>query len=227
MSFKREREDKVIPEVNELHTQGIDVYRNVFVMDSVLKDAFDKYSMRRMATIFNHNDKKKNDRKRKQISFRPNNIPLKRWYTHMTDFLKEQYPNLYAYDWVVIKSHDKCQEQAPHSDFEPSKELKAVADEFMPLGVLIAIQPDTRLKVWKGSIELITGKKKCDEEITGSYVTMNPGDMCVFRGDVIHAGCGYETENYRLHVYLDSPKVARTLNRTYLVSKTDFADIII
>ena len=36
-------------------------------------------------------------------------------------------------------------------------------------------------------------------------VTLNPGDMLVFRGDVCHNGLGYATLNYRVHAYVYAP----------------------
>jgi len=43
--------------------------------------------------------------------------------------------------------------------------------------------------------------------------------MFIFRGDLVHAGAGYNDENIRLHVYLDSYLCPREPNRTYIISK--------
>ena len=64
--------------------------------------------------------------------------------------------------------------------------------EDMPLALLLAIMPGTRLRVkpdggdWK-------------------IVTLNPGDLLVFRGDLCHHGMGYEALNYRVHAYVYAP----------------------
>lgn len=53
---------------------------------------------------------------------------------------------------------------------------------------------------------------RCEE------VELNPGDMIVFRGDFIHAGSGYDADNYRIHYYCDSKFVPRKTNQTWLIS---------
>ena len=49
--------------------------------------------------------------------------------------------------------------------------------------------------------------------------------MLIFRGDFVHAGSGYDTDNYRIHYYLDSPLVPRVANRTWLIDKSSHEEL--
>ena len=40
-------------------------------------------------------------------------------------------------------------------------------------------------------------------------ICLEPGDVLVFDGDVVHAGAAYRAPNTRVHVYLDVPSVKR------------------
>ena len=46
-------------------------------------------------------------------------------------------------------------------------------------------------------------------------ICLEPGDVLVFDGDVVHAGAAYRAPNTRVHVYLDVPSVKREHDRTY------------
>ena len=67
-----------------------------------------------------------------------------------------------------------------------------------PLGVLVALQDETRLDTPQG------------------VIAMEQGDVLVFDGDVVHAGAAYAQDNTRVHLYLDATEVPRVHNVTYL-----------
>ena len=46
-------------------------------------------------------------------------------------------------------------------------------------------------------------------------ICLEPGDVLVFDGDVVHAGAAYRAPNTCVHVYLDMPSVKREHDRTY------------
>lgn len=47
---------------------------------------------------------------------------------------------------------------------------------------------------------------------------MNPGDIIIFRGDLIHAGSEYDyDDNLRIHCYYDT-KIPIKHNKTYLIN---------
>lgn len=51
----------------------------------------------------------------------------------------------------------------------------------------------------------------------GEIIDLHSGDLFIFRADLIHAGCAYDVDNVRLHVFLDSQYIKRIKNRTYIV----------
>jgi len=88
-------------------------------------------------------------------------------------------------------------QQPRHADSAPRNSLRDSRPEDVPLACIVALQDGTRLYVWPFD----TGEM---EEIV-----LNEGDMILFRGDLGHAGAEYDEENWRLHVYIDSPVIRR------------------
>ena len=43
-------------------------------------------------------------------------------------------------------------------------------------------------------------------------IVLNEGDMIIYRGDLGHTGAEYDDENWRLHVYIDSPVIERAMD---------------
>ena len=83
-------------------------------------------------------------------------------------------------------------DQGEHTD-EPVKEVQALPVASKPLSILYAVEPGTRLR-----IQSLDGKWR--------VVRLEPGDMLVFRGDVLHHGMGYAQEHVRVHAYVYPPK---------------------
>ena len=96
---------------------------------------------------------------------------------------------------VAMHSYPGCQRQPMHTDFD-ADDCKSATTK--PLGVLVALQDETRLDTPRGGI------------------AMSQGDVLVFYGDVVHAGAAYAQDNTRVHLYFDSPDVPRAHNVTYL-----------
>jgi len=48
-------------------------------------------------------------------------------------------------------------------------------------------------------------------------VHLNAGEMIIFKGNLIHAGCGYKCNNIRLHAYISftDQDAAAVLNQTH------------
>ena len=78
-------------------------------------------------------------------------------------------------------------DQHPHSDEHPNK-MMGLRHEDMPLSVIVAFMPDTRLRVLSRGVWCV--------------LVMQPGDLLFFRGDVCHHGVGYACMNVRVHCHL-------------------------
>jgi hypothetical protein len=82
--------------------------------------------------------------------------------------------------------------------------------------------PETRLTVWPRSIKklnLSPSELLELEPIRPITVSLQPGDIAVFRADLVHAGSSYENENIRIHGYLDTKAVPRLPNGTYIIHR--------
>lgn len=216
-SKKRDR-----PVSSPLHSVGYRVYKSAFMITNViLRDAV--RLSRSAVEIFNYNESKKNDYKRLEASFnmRQCEEETRQFILSLDHFVAEEISStLMPSEWHVISSKAGCQDQAPHCDFEPDLPLATVPDEEMPLSVLVALMPGTRLNIWPNSIRLacLSGRilRKMDK-IACEVLNLDAGDLIVFRGDFIHAGSCYSEDNYRLHRYLDSESVPREPNTTWTV----------
>ena len=94
---------------------------------------------------------------------------------------------------VLLCSLKGCQKQRFHRDYDPN-----LIQEEKPLGVLVALDNDTKIYTLEKKIEL------------------HRGDILIFDGDFIHAGGDYEFNNYRIHIYLETNYKCRENSKTYL-----------
>lgn len=213
-------------QIKELHTIGYTIFRAAFEPASLLTAV--KKQASRARPIFNHNETMAgNDRKRLQCNLKVT-AQIKMSLHTIEAFVTKtlQSPHHFS-PWVLLHSLPGCRDQANHVDYVPAPDLAAASDEQMPLAVLVSLMPDTHLHVYDRSIRLSTtapaslGKKR----INRKTVSLGAGDILVFRGDLVHAGSGYEKDNYRLHAYMDSEYVYRTPNRTWLIKEHGSEDL--
>ena len=99
---------------------------------------------------------------------------------------------------VLMHSLPGCRRQQWHTDYDPDT-LERAEGGALPMGVLVALQPDTLFH---------TPTKK---------YRLSAGDVLCFDASVVHAGAAYRKENTRVHVYLEVDAVSRQRNRTWLV----------
>ena len=220
--MKRTSEGDIIDK-SKLHIDGFEIYRNFVDIDgdSILKQM--KKQTEKARVIFNHNETNAhNDNKRTQVNLK---VGSKKMQAFMC-IIKQKIHNLgfnhAMNNWVIIRSKPGCRDQAAHTDYVPSTEIAACPDNQMPLAILIALMPDTKIHVWPKSIRLASMNPELYVDIKPIKrltITLNEGDLFIFRGDLVHAGSGYSEENIRLHCFMDSQIVPRTQNRTYLVGK--------
>lgn len=183
-----------------------------FLYPKALQETLDAYKTKTQY-IFNGPE---NDHKRKQV-----NIPA----SLVMDFREEllQLPFLTKYHcldyFVLLRSLPGCTRQLAHTDYIPDEELLSCTPEDRPLLCVFALENNTKLIVWPGSHKLLHGRGRSMKPIEPHTVLLDAGDAIIFRGDLVHAGAEYETENIRLHCYIDSKAVNRHPNRTYIIRK--------
>ena len=80
-------------------------------------------------------------------------------------------------------------------------------DEDIPLAFICATQSHSTFVVWPGNI-----RGEIPDDTTKQILRLNPGDIIVFRGDLIHAGGAYAKRNVRVHFFIESKKVPSDAN---------------
>ena len=163
--------------------------------------------------IFNGEE---NDHKRRQVSVAASDVMEFREELLSLPYLTKYHCVDY---FVLLRSLPGCTRQLAHTDYIPDEELLMSTAENRPLLCVLALEDGTKLVVWPGSHRLISGRSRLMKPIEPRVVWLNAGDAILFRGDLVHAGAEYETENIRLHCYIDSKAVNRHPNRTYIISK--------
>lgn len=174
--------------------------------------------------IFN-NKAKGGDDKRSQKFVNKTSKSLNKWKLSVFHGLKDKYPNLTSADMVVIKSIEGCKKQLAHCDYEQNISFATCPDEYIPLGCLICIMEGTTLDIWPRSHRLpclSSDLTKNLKPIPRTTIELDIGEMLVFRGDLVHAGSSYKSDNFRVHLFLDSDKVKRNKNRTWLMDKVEY-----
>ncbi len=162
-----------------------------------------------------------NDNKRLQVPVGPNEWPVEfaTFFALFRSSTEALMPGRVCDDMVVLLSEQGCLEQAAHADWTAAS-LEAVrTDDGLfggyPAGALLALEPGTALNVWPAS-SCRTEAGVPHEDTPPTRVALDPGDLIVFRADLVHAGCAYmEAPNVRLHVYCDRRGVKRGRNETF------------
>lgn len=107
----------------------------------------------------------------------------------------------------ALRSLKGCPMQPKHADSATEEGLRTKDPTDVPLAVLYAIEPCTKLKIWPFDH---------DHAIV---ILLQPKDIVIFRGDTAHAGFKYDTDNTRLHAYIDSTAdgCKRIKGKTYIL----------
>jgi hypothetical protein len=157
-----------------------------------------------------------NDHKRRQVNVHTMDVKEFRDELLNLPFLTRYHCLDY---FVLLRSLPGCERQLAHTDYIPDEELLTCSSEDRPLLCVLALEDKTKLIVWPGSHKIINGRGRTMAPIQPKILWLDAGDAVVFRGDLVHAGAEYTTENMRLHCYIDSKAVNRHPNRTYIIHK--------
>jgi hypothetical protein len=211
--------------MEQLNNIGYIIYKNQFQISSNIKNDFIKQITKKSKPIFNS---KHNDNKRIQANLSINKTN-KYFMENLKLFLNNLYPNLVQSNWVLIFSKPGCKKQLAHLDYVYDDEFKKCIQKEVPLLVLIALEPQTYLYLWEKSFmaiqNVITQSEQSEQSeqkpinpIKPTKITLDQGDILIFRADMVHAGSNYTCGNLRMHCYLDSKLLHRQPNRTWIIS---------
>lgn len=160
-----------------------------------------------------------NDNKRNQVKLHVDNLNIATWVVYLESTIRSlcSIENLDFKEWNILQSLAGCKQQQAHTDYVPDptfiekmKELDVPSKQSkIPLLCLVALEPNTYLDIWENSIQLITQSEDILKDILNPGVervriTLQPGDILIFRPDLVHAG---------------SAEIPRTPNRTFIIHK--------
>lgn len=129
----------------------------------------------------------------------------------------DDYPNYY----YTIQLPDGTEKQTifQHLSTIPETENeKNIRRAKIPLIVLISIMDNTVIDVWENSINWM---KMADNDIFNppiqkKTITLQSGQICVLRGDLIHAGSAYADENFRIYSFYNNYNILPDENKVHL-----------
>ena len=226
----------IVSRYPSLHREGFTIIQSEVDVPSEMGVLLAKLSTRRFRTkqkvIFNQAPGA-NDRKRTMLPLEQYSPSIQQYLQQLEQSIRTQiqHSTLLEYrGWSLLHSEPGCLSQTPHVDYvvdevfqqgfqkmlEDSKQL-----DLLPLFAIVALMPETSLTIWPFSIGffLPTHCFARNQAIAPYTVHLREGEILVWRGDLIHAGSKYHKPNTRMHVFLDSPKLARDPSRTWLIRK--------
>ena len=141
------------------------------------------------------------------------NIPVKINQVH-----KDDYPNFYY--TIMLPDGSERQTTIKYLAAIHESANDAIARrQKIPVVVLTAIMDNTCIDVWENSHNwmILNDNQKFDPPIVKKTVNLKKGQICVLRGDVIHAGSAYAEENIRIYSFYDSYVVLPPKNKVHLI----------
>lgn len=136
----------------------------------------------------------------------------------------DDYPNYY-YTIQLPDGTEKqttCQYLFVIPETEPEKVNRRAK---IPLIVLISIMDNTTIDVWENSINWMkmTDNDTFNPPVQKKTITLQSGQICVLRGDLIHAGSAYTNDNYRIYRFYNNYSILPDENKVHLFgNQTDW-----
>jgi hypothetical protein len=131
---------------------------------------------------------------------------------------KDDYPNFYY--TIMLPDGSERQTTIKYLAAIHASANDAIARrQKIPVVVLTAIMDNTCIDVWENSHNwmMLNDNQKFDPQIVKKTVNLKKGQICVLRGDTIHAGASYAAENIRIYTFYDSYVVLPPKNKVYLI----------
>eukprot|EP00039_Didymoeca_costata_P004956 m.77187 g.77187 ORF g.77187 m.77187 type:complete len:724 (-) comp12609_c0_seq1:125-2296(-) len=208
-----------------LNTNGYVVLRKALEVNDCL---WKEMKAMEKTPLFNHSSETiKDDGKRATRILGPDpseDVPdgLRDLIRRAKDILKRGYfiwdkNGRHAASWALLESKRTCQQQRFHTDFAPEELAKLVPWQ-VPLSVMVAVQPGSKLCLWDDEFRHSRRREKTEFKFgPPNTLGLSVGDIVIWRGDVVHCGAPYDYYNVRLFAYLDTPYVAHDENRVFFI----------
>ena len=130
--------------------------------------------------------------------------------------IQATFPHLKPGDAQFLLSIANGHDQLPHTDVTAGHEQLSISPNVralqghvregrIPLSVIITFSTESKLNIWPGSASTIWMDNQ-DVKSRGAWsdqITIPPFSALIFRQDLVHAGSSYDTNNLRLHFYMD------------------------
>ena len=146
------------------------------------------------------------DHTRLMMEVEPNNIPGK-MAMKVARKLRRTFPYLKLGKATFLSSLEHGHDQLPHIDVSnPTETLRGYIEKKMiPLSVMMTYREPAVLNVWRGSHEVVwrLDTSNSNKKWYGERLTIPPYSVLVFRQDLVHAGTAYNSQNLRLHFFMD------------------------
>ena len=116
----------------------------------------------------------------------------------------------------MLRTEEGAQRQQSHADHNP-RNTQPLENNKISLLAFIPLENNAQLYIWNPSNAILAGTYR-NVTVKPSLLTVNKGDLVIFRGDLIHAGSEWNgSAKYRLHCYFHHPLVPFPDNQTWRV----------
>ena len=211
----------------QLHRDGFQVYPKFHRVSAKMVGNLDRYSTMHAEELFNSAGagEDANDGLRRQVpveSFMAEDTDVAALHDELVAKVRDMFPGKTPRDMVVLRSDPGCSVQRAHTDYTAGALRKVLGDDDkVPLACVIALMDETRFDVWPGAIRCFDLPDDAPV-FPHLQLTLNAGDMLVFRGDLVHGGAAFAVANIRLHMYLDVQGVRRVNNKTFYMDESPY-----
>lgn len=185
------------------------------------------YDEHRFQVKLDYEEKNNYSYNQEELNFINDNPKLIGEFLDKLDFELNQFDsNFRVKNLALLESAPHGEHQAPHMDFKPEEKFDAMTfrqskeNKYITknASVIIALKQEVKMVVWKSTFNV----EFLDKELFNrnrSVVSIAPGQMLLFRGDLVHAGYGYDNYNRRLHLYVVSKLAITKIRNEAFVCK--------
>ncbi|KAG6614881.1 uncharacterized protein IUM83_08741 [Phytophthora cinnamomi] len=119
--------------------------------------------------------------------------------------------------WAAIKSEPGVEEQTIHRDFSAHEiGLAFYRENCVQATVIVALMADTTFVVYPENFGSLVGRKD------SASVTLQPGDILFYRGDMVNSAAAYEEQNICLRCFVRVWGVPQSENSSEIAAFASF-----